>query len=255
MIHEFGHTLCLGHEQTRKDRDDFVHFDPCAEGEVPGRDDFETRGHFYDYTSQMHYQCGWCPGGWPKMEGVSKCGMDVQEGMSVMDADKINDFYDCQGCLSHRWRRAENLSDTDKESLVAFGETNEGLPLYLCRTYAGGEMVPGKYNLNTSTCFVSWNGTEYTASRNVQVFTVPNGNTRGSYKSIAFNGATSMDDLVPVGRTPNGVAEYAAVTLVSIDGSRELSIGKVYANNMTHAYIPYQGQELVFTEFEVIGCN
>lgn len=36
MVHELGHNLCLGHEQSRKDRDDFVHFDSCAENEIPG---------------------------------------------------------------------------------------------------------------------------------------------------------------------------------------------------------------------------
>lgn len=101
LLHELGHTLCLGHEDTRVDRDDYVDFSPCEF--IVDPDEFDTRGHLYDYWSVMHYICGFCNGGggWPKMEGVSleQCGQAIPEGkgLSVLDVDKINDFYDCQG--------------------------------------------------------------------------------------------------------------------------------------------------------------
>lgn len=251
MIHELGHTLCLGHEQTRKDRDDFVHFDSCGEGEVPGKDDFETRGHFYDYTSQMHYQCGWCPGGWPKMEGVSRCGMDVQEGMSVLDADKINDFYNCQGCLSHRWRRTETLTDAEKDQLVSFGKTGEGKDLYLCRTYVGtGEIAPGQYDPDTNTCTVTFNGTEYQMKDKVQVFTVPYEDARIKYRMTEW-----VDNFVPVGRTKDGVSIYAAMGMQFTGGMYELLIGKVYGDDFSKAYFPVGHVEIVANNYFVIGCH
>lgn len=92
MIHELGHTLCFGHEQTREDRDNFLSF-PC--GNAGTKDvGFDTLGLFYDYKSSMHYACTDCIV--PKMSDVSKemCNNDV---LSVLDVDKLNSFYDCAG--------------------------------------------------------------------------------------------------------------------------------------------------------------
>lgn len=92
MVHELGHTICFGHEQTRKDRDSYVRF-PC--GNPPGRDDsFDTLGMLYDYKSSMHYGCDSCLV--PTKSGVttSDCG---QDNLSVLDVQKINAFYDCPG--------------------------------------------------------------------------------------------------------------------------------------------------------------
>lgn len=90
MVHELGHSLCFGHEQSRGDRDDYLSF-PCGSG--GGKDTGFDINLFYDYKSAMHYGCDNCMK--PKMTDVSTsmCGGDF----SVLDAEKVNAFYDCPG--------------------------------------------------------------------------------------------------------------------------------------------------------------
>lgn len=93
MVHELGHTLCFGHEQSRADRDNYLSY-PC--GSSDGIDQgFNLLGLFYDYKSCMHYGCNDCMK--PKMTDVdtSMCGGD----MSVLDVEKFNAFYDCGGAV------------------------------------------------------------------------------------------------------------------------------------------------------------
>lgn len=92
IVHELGHTLCFGHENSRADRDNYLSY-PC--NDAGGKDTgFDTLGLFYDYRSSMHYGCNSCMV--PKMADVSTdmCGGDY---LSVLDVEKINAFYDCSG--------------------------------------------------------------------------------------------------------------------------------------------------------------
>lgn len=285
LIHELGHSLCLGHEDTRVDRDDYVDLTPCQL--YPNPDKFDTRGHLYDYWSIMHYQCGFCEGGagWPKMEGVTveNCGQQFVkgDGLSVLDADKLNDFYDCQGnrcqliyeiniyilnfkqinklldiigCHRHRWRRTNNLTETDLQALLAFGQTNDGTPLYLCRAYVGAEIAPGKYNLQEDICYLPFNGTEFQVRERVQVFTVPMSiGQQLTYQPIGLHSA-DKETLIRVGRSVNGITQYAAVATVEVDGITEVAIGKIYESDMTKAYIPVQGEEIIVTDFMLVAC-
>ncbi|CAL8139190.1 unnamed protein product [Orchesella dallaii] len=106
MIHELGHTLCLYHEQQRKDRDEYLSFQGCPKEEIipiiEDDEDPSTLG-LYDYASQMHYQCGFCKGGWPRSPAVTKCGGDTTLGLSLLDADNLNRIYNCQGNHPNEW--------------------------------------------------------------------------------------------------------------------------------------------------------
>lgn len=98
LTHHLGHVLCLPHEHQRKDRDDYVDFSKCPGEAVPPKLNFHRFiGYPYDYHSQMHYQCGKCNGGVPKTVEVTTCGMDARTDLSILDADKINQLYGCQG--------------------------------------------------------------------------------------------------------------------------------------------------------------
>ncbi|ODM89770.1 Zinc metalloproteinase nas-14 [Orchesella cincta] len=265
IIHEIGHALCLGHEHTRKDRDDYIHFDGCPPGEPPpGKDNYDTRGHFYDYTSQMSYSCGWCPGGWPKMEGVEDWQCANSDGLSVLDADKLNDFYDCGGCHGYRWRQIDQLTEQDKRGMIKFGETDEGSPLYLCRGYMGGAIVSGKYWDQSRTCYLPYNGYEYQLQTNAQVFIFPVGKgVDGMQYQVKRINQTNIQQArkekgffsIPTGRKANSVPCYGASELIEQDGHSEWSIGVVCEDDWDRAYFPFWGREVVSSTYGVIGCG
>lgn len=98
MTHELGHTLCFGHEQTRPDRDNYISWDTkkCTPHNKDNANDFTTLDLLYDYVSLQHYE-GECYDGCiiPKIPGVTKCGSGGD--LSVLDAEKINAFYNCGG--------------------------------------------------------------------------------------------------------------------------------------------------------------
>lgn len=98
MVHELGHNLCLGHENQRADRDYYISFRNChLYGESSLILPNQLKEGIYDYSSIMHNPCNQCSGGWPKEKNVKGCGKQLSDGLSVMDADHINDLYQCQG--------------------------------------------------------------------------------------------------------------------------------------------------------------
>lgn len=89
FVHEMGHTLCFGHEQDRNDKEKFIK--DCGNS----RYEHLNFGHLYDYRSIEHYGCHSCLV--PTKPGVqiSQCGSP--SGLSVLDAEKLNDIYNCGG--------------------------------------------------------------------------------------------------------------------------------------------------------------
>ncbi len=94
FVHELGHALCLRHEFLRVDRDEFLHYRNCSGKPSGTTNSVTTKGHIFDYSSQMMYGCGPCVG-LPAMDGVSRCSST--KGLTPIDADKINTYYNCQG--------------------------------------------------------------------------------------------------------------------------------------------------------------
>ena len=97
VIHELGHAICMAHEHERHDRNQFVQLGRSADEddhnfEIAGSD-HTTLGLLYDYESVMHYSC---PAHFkPKSGAVKSCGGGDE--LSVLDAEKINAFYNCGG--------------------------------------------------------------------------------------------------------------------------------------------------------------
>jgi hypothetical protein len=89
MVHEMGHALCFGHEQDRNDKDKYIK--DCGDAKY----NHLNGGHLYDYRSAMHYGCYACLA--PTMAGVSVNQCGSPKGLSILDAEKLNDLYKCGG--------------------------------------------------------------------------------------------------------------------------------------------------------------
>ncbi|CAL8121045.1 unnamed protein product [Orchesella dallaii] len=223
MVHELSHSLCLSHEFNRWDRDDYLLYYGCPSSEIPPKNDYETRGHLFDYQSRMMSQCDNCGTGWPKNTGQPVGQCSLSDGLSVLDADKINDLYDCKGCFSHRWRPIDALTDEDRRNMVPFGRTEGGYPLYLCRGYTSGTVTAGKFWPEAGICYIPYGGGEVQVTTRAQVYTLPLGKKvtedGAFYEALSINKTTLALDkesvlavAVPVGRKPNTVRCFGAVT-------------------------------------------
>lgn len=89
MVHEMGHVLCFGHEQNRNDKAGWIY--DCSTEKY----EHLNFGHLYDYMSIMQYGCWSCIA--PTREGVSLDQCESRDGLSILDAEKINDMYNCGG--------------------------------------------------------------------------------------------------------------------------------------------------------------
>ncbi|ODM91124.1 Zinc metalloproteinase nas-7 [Orchesella cincta] len=174
MIHELGHTLCMGHEQSRRDRDNWISFNTavCQPHGIDGADFNRGLNKLYDYVSIEHYE-GECYNGCfqPKQPGVTKCGSGGP--LSVLDIEILNEMYGCtQGCLGYRYVNINN----NPTYLVQIGEEPYGDILYSCRAYHQGDIIPGKYHAGRKECYVAYNGGEHSKTgAHIEVLTSPNG--------------------------------------------------------------------------------
>ncbi|ODM94103.1 Embryonic protein UVS.2 [Orchesella cincta] len=261
IIHQLGHTLCLPHEHARPDRDEYVSYDACPPTMVPEKDSFNTRGQLYDYGSRMQLPCGCHGGGFPKSQTQNlQCG--VSTGLSVLDADKLNDFYDCLGCNRHRWQPIESFVSIDEYDLVSYGSTASGSPLYMCRGYIGGAYVTGKYWPASGICYLPYSGGEHQFTTKVQILTLPAIGASypigGKYKTIPIRSTDLTNVLataVKVGKKINEVPCFGAIAMIGDGASQEKTIGVVCADAMDKAYFPFHGAEIVRSEYDILTCE
>ncbi len=176
FIHELGHSLCLGHEYERHDRDQFVLFDDCGPPPKKGKNRRDLG--IYDYASQMHYACGTCLGGTP-VDGIPPvCGDQAHFGLSVLDADTVNQLYNCEACHRHRWIPINLLSDQDKEDMYSFGSVDIlGREIFPCRAFHLGEVAIGQYTHEDETCRISSlrSNSSEEVKKYVEILTIPGG--------------------------------------------------------------------------------
>lgn len=128
-VHELGHAICLHHEFVRVDRNEYLSFRNC-DNPPKIKNSVTTKGHMFDYRSQMSYDCFGCAGV-PTMQGALSCRS--YDGFSVIDADKVNAFYNCKGSLL-----LFNfiLKDNDKVEDANFKYERMRFPPLVSRRYA-----------------------------------------------------------------------------------------------------------------------
>ncbi|CAL8128794.1 unnamed protein product [Orchesella dallaii] len=269
MVHELGHVLCLHHEHERPDRDHYLEFEGCSEDPVIEPAHKKHPLGIYDYGSQMHYGCGSCIAGSPKMEGVTKCGDQITYGLSIIDADNLNALYNCQGCYRHRWRPIEHLTSEDVKNMYSFGYEDSVGKISPCRGLMNGEITVGKYNWKTKICSLSFGGKEYQYQYNYgfEVLTIPGGlkQNGATYKLVKRKDVRSSSIIeipVPAGReAESGNAQTGFIAYVTVGiagGGQEDSIGKVWVRDgvLQKALFVSEGEEYYVEEkYRVLTCG
>lgn len=175
MIHQLGHSICLAHENQRLDRDKYLSFpgqlNVCASPIWTAIETSNRSKGLYDYSSQMHYPCGVCI--LPKDPSIFGCGDQVNEGLSVLDADYVNTLYDCQGCYRHRWIPIERFTEEDAANLHSFERLDwHQQKIYPCRAFWEGQLVVGTFKYEVRSCNLSYL-VEHMLTEMFEVLTIP----------------------------------------------------------------------------------
>ncbi|XP_035713967.1 tolloid-like protein 1 isoform X2 [Folsomia candida] len=246
MVHEMGHTLCFGHEQSRADRDDFIV--SCGQGQY----EHLNLGHLYDYRSIMHYKCDDCMK--PKMDGVYQDQCGGLSGLSILDAEKLNDIYDCKGCMSYRFRFPHQLNSSS--NLVQGGAEPNGDPLYPCRAYIKGDIAPGK-SINRGngdwSCYVSWGGDEYEIKNKEQFEVLTNPRKANlNWRKGCSGSSSTPGNAIAGGRTTNSEPLYVSRCRGGAPGSNALTPAKLHGNS---AYYSWGGHEYKCEDFDILVCS
>ncbi|XP_058808970.1 LOW QUALITY PROTEIN: C3 and PZP-like alpha-2-macroglobulin domain-containing protein 8 [Phymastichus coffea] len=121
---------------------------------------------------------------------------------------------------------------------VVGGEDDE--PFYVGRATHEGATLPGKVKPSHGVCYVPWGGAEH-AKDNYQVLCGCNPIW------VPVSGNNIPPNAIPSGESEDG--ETLFVGRVNHEGT--LTIGKIQPSHGT-CYIPYAGQELSFTDYEVL---
>ncbi|ODM94826.1 Zinc metalloproteinase nas-6, partial [Orchesella cincta] len=274
MIHELGHSICLGHEHQRIDRDDHLSFSSCIR--KPRKTEpfrYSAKG-FYDYASQMHYTCNWCEGGWPSIPNVENCGEQATRGLSVLDVDSINALYNCQGCNRHRWIGVDSLTQEDKGNMHTFGYE----AIYPCRAVYDGAIIAGTYNDTKKTCAIS-DGTQVQEfKRDFELLTIPGGldakcsvyqlvgtsfKHYGWTSYIAYGNDAAVQNYVgnvwQGERWPNGIIKYKFHASLELSDMAEIKKGFEEFHTKTCIRLePWRKGDVDFVSFELdysVSCG
>lgn len=189
LVHQLAHSLCLGHEHQRSDRNNYVSLnnDSTQCGlEYSGISKELPTKNIYDYASQMHAECGGCLTA--KNEIVAKfgCGNQVTKGLSTLDVDKINQMYGCGGCFRHRWISAAEIGNNSMDLTELTVAGTPSAKLYPCRAFFKDQLAIGTYHRGQKACTVSWAGEAHFLRSNFEVLTIPGGleDSESTYKLI-----------------------------------------------------------------------
>ncbi|XP_011502119.1 PREDICTED: natterin-3-like isoform X2 [Ceratosolen solmsi marchali] len=126
------------------------------------------------------------------------------------------------------------------ETAVTGGRDIDGATIYVGRAYHDGDMIPAKVIPERNVAYVAHGGQEH-AKRNFEVL------VRGEFGwEFCSNGSVPADAVV-AGHTSDGEPLY--VGRVLHNGSQ--TVGKVQQSHGC-LYIPFDGEELSFKDYEVL---
>lgn len=130
-----------------------------------------------------------------------------------------------------------------------------GEPLYICRVYHNGDIIPGKGSVSKKFCYISYGGAEYfyNTINKYEIFTNPQ---RQNFKWVRQSQATSIpSNAIPGGRTTNGETLYIGRCIYrTSDGRTTLIPGKIHQPSPSFMYIAFNGREERCYDYEILVC-
>jgi len=128
------------------------------------------------------------------------------------------------------------LAHHDQISMESFGyETRDGSPLYPCRAVYQGEVVPGRYDHATKTCYVAHKHEVRGVKSQVEILIFPQGlEDKCSIYKLMNKKQVSWKSAVPVGTSfkQKNVKSFVAYgSLTGVNGASEMGIGQVEVVN------------------------
>ncbi|XP_071565120.1 uncharacterized protein [Temnothorax nylanderi] len=140
---------------------------------------------------------------------------------------------------AYRWV-SRSSGQSLPENVVAGGRDADGSTLYVGRAFHEGDMIPAKISLDKGVAYVSHNGEEHPKD-SYEVL------CQGEFAwEFCSNGEVPADAVI-AGQTADGEPLYVGRVLHS--GSQTL--GKVQPSHGC-LYIPFDGEELSFKDYEVL---
>lgn len=119
------------------------------------------------------------------------------------------------------------------------GGVDNGEPLFVARGHHGGALLPGKLCRSHGVCYVPWGGAEHPVE---------------SYEVLVGfgNWVHTSGSAIPPNAFPGGESEEGEPLFIGrVPHEGTMTVGKVQASHGS-CYISYAGQELAFTDFEVL---
>ncbi|XP_055372435.1 C3 and PZP-like alpha-2-macroglobulin domain-containing protein 8 [Condylostylus longicornis] len=119
----------------------------------------------------------------------------------------------------------------------------DGEQLYIARARHEGALIPGKLHPGHGVCYIPWGGEEHACS-DYEVL------CSGSGYWVPVEGGNIPPNAMPAGETETG--EPLFIGRANHNGT--VTVGKVQPSHGC-CYIPYGGQELAYTDFEIFVSN
>lgn len=182
------------------------------------------------------------------MPGVTKCGGG--DDLSVIDVEKINAFYGCEGCYSYRYRPMNLVTSNDR--LVFGGIDVTGELLYPCRAYYNGDIISGKGNPRSRYCYVGYGGLEIPVYENFEILTNPR-NANLHWIRRPADG-TFPENAMRGGRTSEREPLYIGRCTLVFEGRTTTIPGKIHRSASDSMYVTFGGREHVCHDFEILVC-
>ncbi|XP_076174172.1 natterin-3 [Ptiloglossa arizonensis] len=143
---------------------------------------------------------------------------------------------------AYRWIHQHGDRGVPKNAVVG-GRDIDGCTIYVGRCFHEGDMLPAKVIPDKSVAYVCYNGEEHPKS-DFEVLCL------GEFAwEFASNGSVPSDAIV-AGQTSDGEPLY--IGRVLHNGSQ--TVGKVQPSHGC-LYIPFDGEELSFKDYEVLVLN